>query len=112
MNAKELIDACGGDSNNLRWFLYCVANGNQPALQRKIDQAKWPGDELTGFLDWLNGHSADFLRDNPLRPPETLYEHRDRLNVHLAEAALRSYEAVLKQRDEVSEPIECVENAP
>jgi hypothetical protein len=112
MKTSELIEACGGvDSLDLRWNLYCVANGNQPARQRELDSIKWPADALMGYVAWVREHMKDFLRENPLVPPESFDNHRRRFESYLAEIAIRSYEAVLTARDRERQPIECVGNA-
>jgi len=51
---------------NPRYLAYCNANHNHPEAQILIDEKKYPGGKMTGFIIWNRLHWALFFKEQGL----------------------------------------------
>lgn len=62
--AKATIDRIRQEVENHRWnprFLaYCRSQGNTPEAQLSVDDARYPGGKMCGFILWLHAQWKEF----------------------------------------------------
>jgi hypothetical protein len=51
--------------SNPVWAFYCIAQGRGADMQLEHDRARYPGNEMSGFILWHQERLSEFSKEHP-----------------------------------------------